>query len=73
MAASTAKIKRVMKRAGKLRKEGKSASAAMRAAWKEEKGSSTPKSSKAKNGKSGGKGKSTKSGGKGKKKFLGLF
>ncbi len=63
MAASTAKIKRVMKRAGKLRKEGKSAKAALKAAWKEEKGGSTSKSSKA---------KSTKSGGK-RKKFLGLF
>lgn len=62
MAASTAKIKRVMKRAGKLRKEGKSAKQALTAAWKEEKGGSTSKS----------KAKSTKSGGK-KKKFFGLF
>jgi hypothetical protein len=60
MAASTAKIKRVMKRAGKLRKEGKQA---LKTAWKEEKGGSTSKS----------KAKSTKSNDNGKKKFLGLF
>lgn len=63
MAASSAKIKRVMKRAGKLRKEGKSARVALKTAWKEEKGGSTSKSTT----------KSGKSGGTTKKKFLGLF
>lgn len=63
MPASKAKIKRVMKRAGKLRKEGKSAKQALKTAWKEEKGGSTSKSTA----------KSTKSGDNGKKKFFGLF
>ncbi|GGD53262.1 hypothetical protein GCM10011514_16710 [Emticicia aquatilis] len=63
MAASKAKMKRVMKRAGKLRKEGKSASAAMKTAWKEENGGSTSKS----------KTKSGKSQEKPRKKIFGIF
>lgn len=66
--AANAKLKRVMKRAGKLRGEGKSAKIAMKTAWAEEKGKKTTTKAK----------KSTKSTTKKKdsapkKKFLGLF
>lgn len=53
-----------MKRAGKLRKEGKSAKQALKTAWKEEKGGSTSKATKPK-----AKNRTEEP----RKKFLGLF
>lgn len=46
--AANAKLKRVMKRAGELRGEGKSAKLAMKTAWSEEKKGSKSTTSKSK-------------------------
>lgn len=66
--ANTAKLKRVMKKAGKLRADGKTAKQAMKMAWADEKGTkSTTKKASTK------KASKTKTPKKSKKKFLGIF